>query len=64
MRGLVIALFFALLLLCVAMIVGSEFVGPTLREQMLPVALDGFKTVLGAIIGALSAIIGVKARGE
>ncbi|MBV6658460.1 MAG: hypothetical protein KI785_11900 [Devosiaceae bacterium] len=61
-RRTVVALFFLLLLVCVGLIVLSQFSGPVLREQLLPVALDGFKMVLGAIVGALSALMGVKAN--
>jgi hypothetical protein len=38
----------------------SEFLGPATREQLLPVATDGFKMVLGALIGALSSMLGTK----
>lgn len=50
----------ALLLTCIVLMVGSEVLGPATREQILPVATDGFKTVLGALIGALSSMLGTK----
>ena len=51
--------FYATLLTsCALLMIISDFLGPTARESILSVAPDGFKTVLGAIIGTLSAISG------
>ncbi|MER8650947.1 hypothetical protein [Mesorhizobium sp. M0586] len=63
-RSAVIALYFALLCLCAALIIGSEFLGATVRANLLPIASDGFKLVLGALVGALSALMGIKESGE
>lgn len=55
-----LGVYLALLLLCVGLIVGAEFVGPTVRASLLPVAVEGFKLVLAALVGALSALLGVR----
>jgi len=49
----------ALLLLCVAMMVWAATGGPqgSLGRDLFQVASDAFKTVLGATIGAMSAMI-------
>ena len=57
---LAIFLYLTLLALCVCLIVISDQLGPSTAATLLPVATDGFKTVLGALVGALSAILGVK----
>jgi hypothetical protein len=54
----VIALYFALLLICVALMLGSNLLRPVVSETVLPLAGDGFKTVLGALVGALSVMVG------
>lgn len=53
-----IALYIGLLLFCAALIVVSNFVDPTVQAALLPVCSDGFKTVLGALLGALSVMLG------
>lgn len=55
-----VLLYFLLLCLCAALVVGSEFLGATVRSNLLPIASDGFKLVLGALVGALSALMGLK----
>lgn len=55
-----LTIYLALLLLCGLLIVGSEFLGPTVRAATLPVAIEGFKIVLAALVGAISALLGVK----
>ena len=54
----VIALYFVLLLICVALMLGSDLLRPVVSTTVLPLAGDGFKTVLGALIGALSVMVG------
>lgn len=54
-----LALYVVLLLLCIGLMVGAEFMSPTIRAQVLPIGADGFKLVLGAILGALSAMLGI-----
>lgn len=49
-----------LLFVCILLMLATEMLGPTGREQILPVATDGFKMVLGALIGALSSMLGTK----
>jgi hypothetical protein len=56
----ILVAYFLLLFLCGAMLVGAEFVGPTVRENMAPLASEGFKTVLGALVGSLSMLLGGK----
>lgn len=53
----ILAIFLGLILLCSGLLIASQFLGPVTREQILPVASDGFKTVLGALVGALSAML-------
>jgi hypothetical protein len=48
----------SLLAVCVGLIVGAEFLGPTVRSSLLPVATEGFKLVLAALIGATSTLLG------
>jgi len=55
-----IGLYVFLLLLCVALIIVADFLSPTVREALLPISADGFKTVLGALLGAISVLLGVK----
>jgi hypothetical protein len=50
--------YFVLLVTCIALIIGAEFVGPTVRSSLLPVATEGFKVVLAALVGAVSAVLG------
>jgi hypothetical protein len=50
--------YFILLLICVALMIGAEFLGPTVRTSILPIATEGFKIVLAALVGAVSAILG------
>jgi hypothetical protein len=57
-QWVVVTLFGALLLGCGALLISVDFLGPTAQEAVGAVAKDGFKTVLGALIGALSAIMG------
>lgn len=54
----VVIIFGALLLGCAALLIASNFLGPTAQEAVSLVAKDGFKTVLGALVGALSVILG------
>jgi len=47
-----------LLLVCVGLMIGADFLGPTARASVLPAATEGFKIVLAAFVGAISAILG------
>lgn len=51
-----------LLALCLCAIGLGEFSGPSVRKAVLPLAADGFKTVLGAVLGFLSSF--AVARGQ
>jgi hypothetical protein len=55
-----VALYVVLLLMCSVLIVISDFLSPTVRASLLPIASDGFKTVLGALLGAISVMLGTK----
>lgn len=58
-----VVIFFALLCVCIALIALSDLVfGPVARAAVLPVATDGFKMVLGAIVGAASALLGTSRK--
>jgi hypothetical protein len=57
-----IALYVGLLLLCGALLVLSDLLSPTVRAALLPVSSDGFKTVLGALLGAISVMVGQKQK--
>jgi hypothetical protein len=47
-----------LLLVCIALMLMAEGFGPITGQTVLPIAADGFKTVLGALLGAISAMLG------
>ena len=53
-----LGVFIGLLLLCASLMVGANFLGAITRESVLPIATDGFKTVLGALVGVLSTFLG------
>lgn len=55
-----LSIYFALLVICVALIICADFLGPTVRTSLLPVATEGFKVVLAALVGAVSAVLGGK----
>jgi hypothetical protein len=57
-QRLAVMIYIALTLLCASMFVLAEFVGPSVRESLRPVAAEGFRTVLTAFIGALSVLMG------
>ncbi len=59
-QKLAVGIFLLLLFLCGGLLIAAEFLGPTVREALLPIAGDGFKVVIGALVGALSAILGVQ----
>lgn len=47
-----------LLFVCGGLLLLSEVFGPAVRQAVIPVASDGFKTTLGAVLGALSVMLG------
>ena len=55
---LIITSYFVLLLLCTTLLIVSNFLNPQLHEVVMAIAAGGFKLVLGALIGALSAMLG------
>jgi len=59
-QKIALAIYINLLLLCVVLIVLAEFLGPAVRASLLPVAVEGFKIVLAALVGALSAMLGIR----
>lgn len=56
----IISIYLFVLILCAALIVGADFLGPSVRNSLLPVASEGFKVVIGALIGTLSALVSMK----
>jgi hypothetical protein len=50
----------SLLIICILLMLVAEAFGPVTGQTVLPVAADGFKTVLGALLGALSAMLGAQ----
>ena len=59
-QRIALGIYVGLLVLCVGLMIGAEFLGPTVRASLLPVAVDGFKMVLAALVGAISALLGIK----
>lgn len=57
-----LSLFFLLLVVCVGLILIGDSMSLATRDAILPIASDGFKLVLGALVGALSAIIGTNSK--
>lgn len=59
---IIISLYFVLLALCGGMLLLSDTLSFAVRDAIIPVASEGFKLVLGATVGAISAILGVKSN--
>lgn len=53
-----LSLYILLLLLCAALMITADFLSPTVRASLLPISAEGFKTVLAALLGALSVMLG------
>jgi hypothetical protein len=53
-----LAIYGALLATCIGLIILADFLGPTVRASLLPLATEGFKLVLAALIGAVSTLLG------
>jgi hypothetical protein len=53
-----LAIYGVLLAACICLIILADFLGPTVRTSLLPVATEGFKLVLAALIGAVSTVFG------
>ena len=60
-QAIAIGIYFALLILCTVLLIVSNSLSITVRDAIIPLASDGFKLVIGALIGAVSAVIGVRA---
>jgi hypothetical protein len=56
---LAISVYMILLLMCVTLLIVSNMLSITVRDTILPIASESFKLVLGALIGAISAVLGV-----
>lgn len=56
----ILIIYFAVVLLCAALIIGSDFLGPSIGGKLVDVAADGLKISLSALVGALSATLGIK----
>ena len=57
-QKLAFSLYVLLILICTSLMICAEFLSPTVRTSVLPVASDGFKTVFGALVGAISVLAG------
>jgi hypothetical protein len=55
---LAIATYILLLLMCGALFAVGDKLSLTARDALLPIATESFKVVLGALIGAISAVLG------
>lgn len=58
-QRLCLGIYLALLLMCTTLFFLSSSLPLDARDQLVKLAGDGFKLLLGAIVGALSAILGV-----
>lgn len=54
----ILLLYFLILGLCGLAFVIADSLSPTSQDTLLPYAGDGFKITLGALLGALSAMLG------
>lgn len=59
-----ISVYLILLLICGGLLVGSNYLDFESRDVVMPIAADGFKLVLGAMIGALSAMLGITSKDK
>lgn len=59
-QRLCITLYFTLLVLTILLLIGANFMNPLVRESILPISSDAFKTVLGALLGSISVLLGNK----
>jgi hypothetical protein len=60
LQKIAISIGIGLLVICIALIILSDAVfGPVARAAVLPVATEGFKTVLAALVGAVSVMLGL-----
>lgn len=57
-----ISVYFLLLVICAALLIASNFLDFESRDVVMPIAADGFKLVLGALVGALSAMLGITSK--
>ena len=62
MQIFLIGVYFALLLICSGLMVFSDMLSIAARETLLPVSADGFKLVIGALVGSVSSILGASSR--
>lgn len=53
-----VGLYGSLIVLCVGLLLISNSLSPTVRETILPVAGEGLKTLIAALIGFASALAG------
>ncbi|MDX3965518.1 MAG: hypothetical protein QHD01_02825 [Bradyrhizobium sp.] len=56
---LAISIYILLLLMCGTLFFAADKLSLTTRDALLPIATESFKVILGALIGAISAVIGV-----
>jgi hypothetical protein len=53
-----ICIYILLLLLCVGLLLFADRLGPTVQDTLIPTASEALKTVIGALIGAASMLMG------
>jgi hypothetical protein len=61
-QKIAIGIYIGTFVLCTVIMLAGAFMDPILRESVLPTVVDGFKMVLGALIGAASTLLGAGAR--
>lgn len=54
--------YFILLIVCLGLLITADSLSFRSREIVMPIAADSFKLVLGAIIGALSTMLGASSK--
>jgi ABC-type transport system involved in multi-copper enzyme maturation permease subunit len=59
-----VVVYFLLLLICAALLIISNLLDFESRDVLMPIAADGFKLVLGAMVGALSAMLGITSKNR
>lgn len=57
-QAIAIGLYLTVILFCAALLLVANFVDPAVRDSLLPIAADGFRTALAAFVGALSVLMG------
>lgn len=59
-----ITLYFLLLAMCIGLLLIGDTLSIATRDAVIPLASEGFKVVIGAIVGTISTLLGVKANTQ